>query len=567
MPVTEVTETERKFEVDVELEVPDLATVAGVAEVHREDPVTLRAVYFDTARGALAGAGFTLRRREGGHDAGWHLKTPSPLGRTEHRVALTPVGSGERGGTQPPRELLDLVTAWSRRDPLKEVARITTERTATVVFTRTAGSAPAAEIADDRVSATDLRTGVLRLWREWEVELLAPADVSAPNAAGSNTSATDAADSITGASSTSTSATLLRSIEEALVAAGATPSRAHSKLARALGRVDLAPDSPSTPKDTTTALGAVIAVLSSLRDALLAADPGVRAQKDDAVHQMRIVVRRLRGALAAFRGILDPAALDALRERLSTLGNTLGVVRDAEVRHNRAAALVANAQTHGDTDLRASAGTPSVTYLPATAGIPSDTRVPAATPLRHRLVEDTRAEYETLLAGLLDYLGAEEYFALLDDIDGLIARPPVTATSLDDSRTSLRRVLRQESRRARRRLKRADRSDLGGLHGARKAARRLRYVAEALSEGDSPVLGGKARALAESAEAVQDVLGEHRDATLFAERLERTAQQATEAGEDASDYAALIAEEREHARSAADALEPAARDLRRAAKA
>jgi CHAD domain-containing protein len=189
------------------------------------------------------------------------------------------------------------------------------------------------------------------------------------------------------------------------------------------------------------------------------------------------------------------------------------------------------------------------------------------TPLRHRLVEDTRAEYQTLLAGLIDYLGAEEYFALLDDIDGLIARPPVTATSLNDARTSLRAVLRHESRRARRRLKRADRADLDALHGARKAARRLRYVAEALSQGDSPVLGKKTRALAESAEAVQDVLGEHRDATLFAERLEHTAQKATEAGEDAGDYAALVTEERAHAQIAANALEPAVRDLRRAATA
>jgi CHAD domain-containing protein len=538
MPVTEVTETERKYEVDDAVDVPDLAGVAGVTESRTEQPVTLRAVYFDTAGGALASAGFTLRRREGGEDEGWHLKTPSPLGRTEHRVALTPVVSGERGAPRLPQDLLNLITAWTRREPLVEVARITTVRTATTVFGKVRDGAsgnaavgdgvagtgamtarPVAEIADDRVSATDLKTGILRLWREWEVELLAPAERADAGKDGARAGEL-----------------LLGAIEEVLVAGGATPATSSSKLARALGRTAIAPRGPSAPEDGATALGTVLAVLSVLRDSLLAADSAVRAQKDDAVHQMRIVVRRLRGALAAFRGILDPDTLDALRARLSALGDTLGVVRDAEVRHNRAQSLVTD--THTDDSA-----------------------------LRHRLVEDTRAEYETLLAALLDYLGAEEYFALLDDIDALIARPPVTEASLQAARPALRAVLRHESRRASRRVKRADRSDLAALHDARKAARRLRYVAEALSSGDSAVLGKKTRALAESAEAVQDVLGEHRDATLFAERLENTARQATEAGENADDYAALIAEEREHARTAADALEAAARDLRQAAKA
>jgi inorganic triphosphatase YgiF len=57
MPVTEVTETERKYEVDDAVDVPDLAGVAGVTESRTEQPVTLRAVYFDTAGGALASAG------------------------------------------------------------------------------------------------------------------------------------------------------------------------------------------------------------------------------------------------------------------------------------------------------------------------------------------------------------------------------------------------------------------------------------------------------------------------------------------------------------------------------
>jgi hypothetical protein len=206
MAVTEVIETERKYEVDVALSVPNLSAVSGVVAVHTEVPVTLRAVYFDTVDGALASAGYTLRRREGGHDAGWHLKTPSPLGRTEHRVELVPHRAGARANDipPPPRELVDLVLSRTRHNELAPVARITTVRTATVLMIAEsgraevgAGSAATAgvEIADDRVEATDLRDGTLRLWREWEVELLDPA-----------------------------AGFLMDAIEQVLIEAGATPS-------------------------------------------------------------------------------------------------------------------------------------------------------------------------------------------------------------------------------------------------------------------------------------------------------------------------------------------------------
>ncbi|MFD9124768.1 CYTH domain-containing protein, partial [Kitasatospora sp. NPDC059571] len=61
----------------------------------------LDAVYFDTPDLRMLRRGVTLRRRTGGHDAGWHLKTPNPDGsRTETRL---PVESGN--GQRPPREL------------------------------------------------------------------------------------------------------------------------------------------------------------------------------------------------------------------------------------------------------------------------------------------------------------------------------------------------------------------------------------------------------------------------------------------------------------------------------
>ena len=76
-------------------------------------------------------------------------------------------------------------------------------------------------------------------------------------------------------------------------------------------------------------------------------------------------------------------------------------------------------------------------------------------------------------------------------------------------------MLRTEVKRFRRRAPRVERppttpSRDRALHDVRKAAKRLRYAAEAAT----PVLGGGAEELAARAEAVQEVLGEHQDTVV-----------------------------------------------------
>ena len=52
---------------------------------------------------------------------------------------------------------------------LRPIARILNTRTAYAL--RSADGGLVAEFVDDRVTATDARTGVVRTWREWEIEL------------------------------------------------------------------------------------------------------------------------------------------------------------------------------------------------------------------------------------------------------------------------------------------------------------------------------------------------------------------------------------------------------------
>src|SRR5882672_7326759 len=85
-----VTEVEYKYEVPVDFTMPELAGVPGVTAVGDPAEQALDATYYDTPELRLAGHRVTLRRRAGGHDAGWHLKRPAAAGaRTETQEPIT----------------------------------------------------------------------------------------------------------------------------------------------------------------------------------------------------------------------------------------------------------------------------------------------------------------------------------------------------------------------------------------------------------------------------------------------------------------------------------------------
>lgn len=198
-------EVEVKFSVE-DQPVPDLAALSEDGQPATTKEHELSAVYFDTADLRLLRAAATLRRRTGGKDAGWHLKTSSNQGRMEHHESLADPQAPARA-EDIPRPLVELIRDIVKDEPLQKIARVDNHR---VEYALSDGRG---ELTDDHVTAWSFLPGGQRTaWREWEFEL-------APHIGG-----TAAGDQ------------LLHAAEELLVAAGARPAASPSKLATALGR-------------------------------------------------------------------------------------------------------------------------------------------------------------------------------------------------------------------------------------------------------------------------------------------------------------------------------------------
>jgi len=195
-------EVELKFDVDDDTLLPDLSGLPGVAAIGHPEVRELDAQYLDTAALDLARAGYALRRRSGGPDAGWHIKGPKVDGA---RLELHwPLAEGI------PEAVLAAIQEMTDAE-LTPLARIRNRRIAYNLHSPDGGVV--AEFLDDHVVATDERSGTERTWREWEFEL-GPA---APD---------DDADR----------RTLFALLEKAVHAAGGRVAASDSKLARTLGK-------------------------------------------------------------------------------------------------------------------------------------------------------------------------------------------------------------------------------------------------------------------------------------------------------------------------------------------
>jgi CHAD domain-containing protein len=480
---TSMRETERKYEVPSSADLswlPELDRVSGVTTVVASDSEELDAVYYDTADLRLSRSSVTLRRRTGGPDAGWHLKLPMPGdSREEIQSPLTEAV---------PDTLLDLTVSRTRGAELTPVVRIRTDRT--VWRLGDAEGAVLADVAVDVVRAESLRTrGALTAWREMEVELVG-----------------EAADPA-----------LLDAVEAELGERGFGRAQSPSKLARALEETAAAPaGEPTRSADPSGSAGdQVLAYVREQIAALTAHDPAVRRDLPDAVHKMRVACRRLRSCLRSYRSVLDREATDPVRRELKWLAGELGAQRDQEVLMERLA--------HG------------VEALPGKLVLG---------PVTARLqVWDVSRGNETRRR-TLDALGSPRYLALLDALAVLVEQPPLRAKAGGEAdKVMAKAVLKEFDRLAGRMdtaltLPSGDERD-AALHEARKAAKRVRYAAEAARGA----LGKPAKRLGRSVKAVQRVLGDHHDSVVARATLRDLAVAGATAGETGFTWGLLYGKE------------------------
>jgi CHAD domain-containing protein len=512
---TQTIEVERKFDVGADFVLPDLAGLDGVASLGVPDERLLDAVYYDTPDLRLSRASVTLRRRTGGHDAGWHVKLP--VGDDARRELRHPLG---RAAKTPPRAVVAPVAGLVRRAPMGPIAELRTRRTA-IPLLDTQGRV-LAEIADDHVTATAYAPhacgpAAVTAWRELEVELVdgEPA--------------------------------LLELVAAALLAGGARHAAADSKLKRALAdrlgdadgaadprcgsdrgaaahdrtkRKDGTPRAKRVPPDVGEVL---VAALRAQVAALQRADVMVRTEAADGVHQLRVASRRLRSILAAYRPLLERDRVEPVRDELRWLGAELSAARDAEVSLAHLRALVA-------------------------AQPPELVLGPVAARLQQADLSATSAGRKKALRAL----GDARYFALVDTLVDLVADPPLTGKAGKAAAAVTARAIARAAERLRRHVRTAaatadPQAHEQAMHDVRKAAKRLRYTAEV----PRAILGDKRSArVIRAGKDLQKVLGERQDTVLTREQCGLIGLQAFAAGENAFTYGRMHALEQARAERA-----------------
>jgi CHAD domain-containing protein len=281
--------------------------------------------------------------------------------------------------------------------------------------------------------------------------------------------------------------------------------------------------------------GAVIRYVRAQRDAIIRHEPGVRAGDEDAVHDMRVAIRRLRSTLRSFRGMWDRERADALRGELKWLADQLGAVRDGQVMAAR---------------LREAVRAEPLSLIVG----------PVEARAREHLGGETSTGFERLCAALDD----DRYARLLADLEELAGAEPEVGGGW-------------VYRRVRRAVRRADRMldaarsgdsaripgherDSSPLHEARKAYKRARYAVEAVR----PAAAGRApKRLVKRLKALQDVLGAHQDTVITRTVLRDLGMRAYRDGENAFTYGVLHARQRDEGEQALRDLPAATARARR----
>ena len=487
------TETELKYEAQSGIPLPAFEDLPQVADVRDAPAEHLDAEYYDTSDLRLIRAGITLRRRRGGHDAGWHLKLPA--GADSRREIRVPLGRAKTV----PETLARLVRVHSRGGELRPVARISTDRQRLLLL-GPAGE-ELAEVATDEVTARAMGP-------------VADTTAADSTAASTGAAASTRAARVSGWREVEIELTgggrdVLAAADRLLRAEGLSRSAQRAKLERALG-LPPAEAPAQAPSASAPAWPVVAAYLRAHFEALTSLDPLVRGDEPDSVHQMRIAVRRLRSTLQTFGRLFRPADTELLATELRWVGRVLGEARDAEI-------LAAHLAGRAD-------------------------EVPAAQlvgPVQARIAGHFAGARADSQAEVLRALDSARYFALLDRLEEFLSAPPLTKLAGRPASEVVPDAVRRSYRRTMHRVRMARHAPPGerrdqALHRARRAAKRARYAGELAA----PVFGGAGK-FARQMKRMQSVLGDHQD-SVIARQVERELGMAAHlAGENAFTYGLL----------------------------
>ena len=458
----------------------------GVTSVTKPVVRRLEETFFDTCDLALLRSGTTLSRTDGGDGPGWCLRLPDDGSWHEVREPV------ERGTKTVPERLRSLVQGQTRRASLVPVAVIRTH--SEVRRLRGENGQVLAEVWEERVEAVPAGADDSPA-STWSERRVVPAE---------------------GSSDLQQAVAALP--DRALGTSPAGPSR----LARVLaGRLDEG-EGPATPRKKGPAAAVVHARLAEQVTEILRLDPLVRCDVPDAVHRMRVAIRRLRSALATYRPLLEREVTDPIRDELKWLAQALGEVRDTEVAHQRLRRLLAEE--------------------PAEA-VRGD--------VRSEVDRHMTGRYDEARASCLEAMGSPRYFALLGRLDALLEQPPFTATARERARDVLPGAVLHDWKRLRASVRSLDGAEdpverALRLHAVRKAAKRARYAAEPLTG----LYGKDARRFVKAATRVQTALGEHHDCTVSQQLLREQADSTAAARGNAFTYGVLHVREEAHAAAA-----------------
>lgn len=461
-------------EVEVKLEAASRDALDQIAALRALPPYRLRrrraqaleTTYLDTADHALARARVAVRVRRAGRRWEATAKWPGRIAGALHtRPELTVPLAGPPAAPfePPPGPLRDALQPYLLGRPLRPVLVTRVERRLLDLLPAT-GNGALAEVALDAV-ALCRPDGTTAAPEYWEVEI--------------EQRDGEADDCVAAA----------RALRQQF---GLVPSRA-TKLERGLAAV-LPTGAPPAPAATVAAGDA----LATATRTIIAAQLGrlrhaqgriIAGDDPEAVHDMRVAIRRLRTALRLGGPALTANQHAALARELRWLGGALGTVRDLDVQ-------LANADWHRR-------------RLAADARGPIDG-------FRRAL----RRQRREALAALVAVLSGSRQTRLLLALERAAATPrrPPSGAAAEPIPLAGRRAIKRAAHKV---LERGDAvGELPGadeLHALRIRAKRLRYLLEALQ----PITGGDGRRLVKQVVRLQDVLGHFNDSIVAAATVRR----------------------------------------------